>query len=157
MGNIISLAPDPWDSMPGMQPLLWRGWLPRPWGQQLRHWLWKGMWLPDHPLFRSKIILRSSIGSEQSARYSELGGCPLLGGSWCTKSMAHSTCSIAVVRYNSGWPLLGGSAMRSSTVINVLPFLNQHLAMSEHCIYMYLSHSWPPPCSPSCKPYSTIF
>ena len=27
-----------------------------------------------------KIILRGLIGSEQSIRYSELGGCPLLGG-----------------------------------------------------------------------------
>jgi hypothetical protein len=29
--------------------------------------------------FRSKIILGSSIGSEQIIRYSELGGYPLLG------------------------------------------------------------------------------
>ena len=29
----------------------------------------------------TKIILRGLIGSEQSVRYSELGGCPLLGGS----------------------------------------------------------------------------
>ena len=28
-----------------------------------------------------KIVLRGSIGSEQSVHYSELGGCPLLGGS----------------------------------------------------------------------------
>ena len=28
-----------------------------------------------------KIMLRGSIGSEQSVRYSELRGCPLLGGS----------------------------------------------------------------------------
>ena len=35
--NIISLAPDPRDSAPGIQPLLQRGWLSRPWNQQLHH------------------------------------------------------------------------------------------------------------------------
>ena len=49
--------------------------------QQLCHWPQKGVWLPGRLLFRSKIILRGLIGSEQSVRYSELGDCPLLGGS----------------------------------------------------------------------------
>ena len=33
------------------------------------------------------IILRGLIGFEQSVRYSELRGCPLLGGSYCTRSI----------------------------------------------------------------------
>jgi hypothetical protein len=41
----------------------------------------KGVWLSFCPLFGSKIVLRSSIGSEQTIHYSELGGCLLLGGS----------------------------------------------------------------------------
>ena len=34
----------------------------------------KRVWLPGRLLFRSKIILRGSIGSEQSVHYSELRG-----------------------------------------------------------------------------------
>ena len=62
---------------PQIVPLLRRGksLVRISWHQQFRHWPRKGVWFHGRALFRSKIILRGSIGSEQSIRYSELRGC----------------------------------------------------------------------------------
>ena len=118
MHSIMSPAPDPVVKIV-TAALLQRGWLPslpgaRPAIPCMHHWPWKGVWLPVCLL----IIYTERFDQVQTiVCYSELRGCPLLGGSYVMYyvygkfNWFHSDCPL-----HSGWPLLGGSVMRSSTV-----------------------------------------